>query len=1016
MYKERYDYEHIKEGLKKLGWLENEGKKEGLFIEDDLKRICDINGVYEHCDKLLGEISKAFDNSDNNGFLLMLQRGFNSEVLNNKFIKLIYFEDWRKNIFRFSQEHKFEGYPRNIIPDFTLFINGIPVVIIEVKKTRGEDKVEEAEEQIEKYEMYAPKLFKSVFLGIAYSKTKKYAAVYPNYTDKPFNKPFQEWKDEKSKNSNIFDILEPQKFLRILRYYTIPLKDGKRVVPRYVQFYAVEEVVKERIEPYLTGNGYKNKGLIWHWQGSGKSWEIVFLSRIFLEDYRKEYPDVFIVVDRLELESQILDEYFSNIYGDFIPYEKIENRYALRRVLQRLREKEEGKNITESKVWIVMLHKFGGEEIRGITGIRRKNILILRDEVHRSEYGTLADNLHGIFPNAIKIGFTGTPNLKKDKNTFEAYSYPNEGEFYLHKYFVGDSIKDGYTLPIVWMSVEDKNITLPPDEEIIEIVRKVITEDIPEESNDAEITLKDYLTAPARIEKAVDYILQNIEEDTENFKFKAFVVAQNRYAAVMFCRMLRERLGYDKVGAVFTGSGSIKIAEWQREIDGFIREEEKINGKGWNEIIRDRKKSFKDENSPLKVLVVSDMLLQGYDAPILKVMYIHKVMSGHTLLQATARVNRPYKGRYKSFGLVVDLTGVLLKEYLDTLSNYKLYEEDISEDILKNLFISSDKKFEEFLSSFENLKNELNEILKSAGYDYEKLKNEWNEMDEEEVKKLLFWIFSNSWEIFGSIKETLRAYKSIGAYPKKREYAKDIRFLEELLNELRGLLNPKRRRRIKNLKLEILKRLETELERVGLAYIDESIDKALTPKIPQKIFIANFLVMELERFQNEKTKSPLHYEVIRNIKSLIKSIQTLQEENAELILKIILSKSGEMLRNHLKQNRDINLRKVLKRIGHIWFYERLIQRKNISESEALAYIIIRKFMGRKAKRELIKDLIPIAKKIYERRDKAEKITPNIKKQLERILILSGYNEEERNEIIQNIEQYIDEMFLWMEKL
>ncbi|MEO0170408.1 MAG: HsdR family type I site-specific deoxyribonuclease [candidate division WOR-3 bacterium] len=1011
MYKERYDYKHIKEELKKLGWQENVGEKEGLFIDNDLRQICKINGVYEHCDKLLDEIKKAFENSDDNGFLLMLQMGFNSKVLNNRVIKLIDFDDWRENIFRFSQEHKFEGYPRNIIPDFALFINGIPVVIIEVKKTRGEDKVEEAEDQIERYEMYSPKLFKSVFLGIAYSKTKRYAATYPNHTQKPFNKPFQEWKDEISKNSNIFEILEPTRLLRILRYYTIPLKNGTRVVPRYMQFYAVEKVVNERIIPYLNGNNYKNKGLIWHWQGSGKSWEIVFLSRIFLQDYREKYTDVFIVVDRLELESQILDEYFNNIYGGIIPYERIDNRYSLNRILQRLKEKEEGKSITESKVWIVMLHKFGGEGIGNITEIRRKHILILRDEVHRSEYGILADNLHGIFPNAIKVGFTGTPNTKNDKNTFEAYSYPNEGEFYLHKYFVGDSIGDGYTLPIVWMSVENENIKLP-EEKTREIVRKIIIGDIPEESYEepANITLKDYLTSPKRIQKAADYILQRIEEDTEKFKFKAFVVAQNRYAAVMFCRMLREKLGHEKVGVVFTGSGSVKVADWQREIDEFINQEEKTNGKKWDEIIRDRKRSFKDENSPLKVLVVSDMLLQGYDAPILKVMYIHKVMSGHTLLQATARVNRPYKGKNKSFGLVVDLTGILLSEYIDTLRNYELYKEDISEDILKNLFISSDEKFNEFLGSFENLKKELNDILAPIGYNYEKLKSEWNNLDEKEVKRLVFWIFSNYWEIFANIKETLRTYKSIGAYPKKREYARDVEFLEELFNELRGLLNSKKRRRIKNLKLEILEILETELKPGGLAYIDESIDKILTPKFPEKIIIANFLLVEMEKYQREKVKTPLHYEVIRNLKSLIKRIQTLQEENARLILEIILSKSEKRLISQLKQTQDKNLRGILMRIRNIWFYGKLIQKGNISEAEALAYTIVRKFIGRKAKK-VMKDLILICEKIHKRRDKAEKITPEIKKQLERLLIISGYKQN-RNEILQNIEQYITDFYGW----
>jgi len=526
-----------------------------------------------------------------------------------------------------------------------------------------------------------------------------------------------------------------------------------------------------------------------------------------------------------------------------------------------------------------MMHKFKKDELNEILEnygyIEKKEILILRDEAHRTEYGLLATVRNAIFRNALRFAFTGTPINKTDKNTFQEYAYPQEKEFYLDKFFIENSLEDEFTLPLVWRAVLNEDLKLNITEEDIKnlLIQHQLDEniEIDEKKVKEKLKVSDLLLAKDRIKKAVQYIVENIENDTEGFKFKAFIVAHDRLACVRYKRYLDEILS-QHFGEEAKDWSQIVITyqpvESQQEIEEYKNYIETKYNQKWEELNKKFAEDFKSPNNPLKILIVTNMLLEGYDAPILKVMYFDKLTSDQRLLQASARANRIKEN--KKFGLIVDLTGVLIENYKKALTQYNIYEdEEIKEDLIKYAFFNVSEIWNSFLESFNEFKNLFH---KTTGLYWEEFyqKLEKGEITREEYEEIIGIIIShqNANNLLLQLKETIDLYRAVGTYPDKLKYVNVFQWLKILYYNIKKLKKPKKTYiPLDEIKKELIDKLSfNPFEEIGEIKLDlESIEKLKNEK--RTVYItANLLYSLLEEFE-EKTE-PLYKELYDRLKGI----------------------------------------------------------------------------------------------------------------------------------------------------
>ncbi|WP_461831955.1 HsdR family type I site-specific deoxyribonuclease, partial [Aquifex sp.] len=811
MIPEHITHKKIAESLKNLGWKECPRYKEHELIEDYLlkdiltQKLREINDQEFKAVSLKEEnIKKVIENAINKllsvhdpvQILDYLKNGTNVEVNRGNRgsvavkINFIDYENPENNTFCFIHEAKFKGSPDNVKPDFTLFINGIPVAIIEAKREISESESYtyiEGLTQIERYEKDSPELFKFVQVGVVFADRQVYIPTYPNPDkEKRLERKINVWKDDEGRE-NIMELLEPHTLLDILRNFTFFSSKGDgtlfKTLPRYMQYRAVNKAFR-RIADYLNDKSQKNRGLIWHWQGSGKTFEIIYLAEKFYREFENRKPVVFIIVDRIDLERQFDEEDIKPLKNAKFKeaFKKIESIEELKRELIRIKESEDNPNIDPKAVYLVMAHKFRkevAEELEKTLGkvIKKRETLILRDEAHRTEGGKsiLTAVRNYIMPTAIKFGFTGTPVHRQENSTFQEYAYPQEGEFYTDKYFIQQSIEDGYTIPLVWRVAVSEGVKISLTEEQVEeliklyfVNRTLKEEDEIPEISESEVREKlpfsDLLKADDFIKKASLYIAKNIKEDTENFTFKAMIVAQDRAGAVKFKRYLDEFMPryvkeytpeWSQVIITHIPNDEDIIREYKEEIEKKYGKNVEVLNKEWTE-------SFKYPDKLPKILIVNKKLLTGFDAPILKVMYVAQLMKDVLLLQSSARVNRPYPS--KKYGLIVDLCGVLIENYKKAIEKYNIYEdEEINRDILKNLFRDSFELWGEFLNKLQRF-NELFEEI--SGIRWEEFTEKVRKGNREIYKDTIDKIITSEKGLlllYPILRETIKIYESIGA-------------------------------------------------------------------------------------------------------------------------------------------------------------------------------------------------------------------------------------------------------------
>lgn len=541
--------------------------------------------------------------------------------------------------------------------DLVYVINGIPMVVGEAKTpVKASVTWADGAADIMHYQKSIPEMFVPNILTFASEgRELQYASI-----GCPVDKWGPWFADEERKHGTLEDaehnyvsLMTPERLLDIYRFYSVFTGTSRgrkiKIVCRYQQYLGGEAIVQRVLSTYTNGSGPR-KGLIWHFQGSGKSWLMVFAAQKLRRQEVLKAPTVVIVDDRIDLEDQIT--------GDFTRAE-IPNIDSISSK-QELEEK-----IHQRKILITTIFKFGdlsdGEVIDD-----RDNIILLMDEAHRTQEGDLGKKIRTALPNAFFFGLTGTPINRNDHNTFACFGAEEDKYGYISKYTFQNSVEDKATLELnfktvpVEMHLDNANLQKEFDE---------LTDQISEEDKNELVrrtSVEAFFTAEKRINDVCKYIVTHFREYVEPTGMKAQVVVYNRECCVKYKKALDALLGTDDQTTIVMHTSGDKADDYKAYKRS--RDEEKK--------LLDQ---FRDPLSPLKFVIVTSKLLTGFDAPILQCMYLDKPMKNHTLLQAICRTNRTYNEN-KKCGLIVDFVGVF-----EDVAKSLAFDEETVKTIVKNI-------------------------------------------------------------------------------------------------------------------------------------------------------------------------------------------------------------------------------------------------------------------------------------------------------------------------------------------
>lgn len=640
-----------------IGWTplapeaakQKRGGEAGMLLRDELEaKLAAFNPwLSEEARRAIAETLDAIPATiDGNREYLNWLRGekqwFDEGEKRHRHVRLIDFEHVDANVFHVSWEWALKPPARKgNRADVMFTVNGIPVCVVEHKNPKDGDAVERGIKQLRRYEIEtpeligAPQLFNVTHLleywyGVTWAVTRRDMA---------------RWKETKNETYRfaVQAFFERTDFVRTLQHWIlfyVEDSETRKSVLRQHQRRAIDAVLER------CADGKKRRGLIWHTQGSGKTFTLLTAARLILENRQRfGAATVILVVDRTELEGQLrgwVERLLGEMQKQDIATRRADNKAKLQELLD-----QDFRGLIVS-----MIHKF--EAIRK-DSCARDNVYVFIDEAHRSVAKELGTYLMAAVPNATIVGFTGTPidRTAHGEGTFKIFGYEDDPG-YLDKYSIAESIADETTLPIKHVMAPGE-LTVPAeqlDKEFFALAETEGVSDIHELNRVLEraVNLRTFLSSDDHIGKVAAYVAGHFRENVLPLGYKAFLVAVNREACAKYKLALDRLLPPEWSEAVYTESpldvtDRPLVAEMQLSE---TREE-------------DVRKLFRKGDDP-KILIVTDKLLTGYDAPILYCLYLDKPMRDHVLLQAIARVNRPYidsEGVRKKVGLVVDIVGVL---------------------------------------------------------------------------------------------------------------------------------------------------------------------------------------------------------------------------------------------------------------------------------------------------------------------------------------------------------------------
>lgn len=575
-------------------------------------------------------------------------------------VRLIDYDNVANNDFILTTQYTFRAGASERRADVVLLVNGFPLVIVEAK-TPVRNAVSWADGALQvhaDYEKFVPELFVcNVFSVATEGKEMRYGGVrVPPDKWGPWRVDDKSWQlSEKlptlgDVGRQIQSLLRPHVILDILAHFTLFATDKQKrrskIVCRYQQYEAANQIVQRVLA------GQPRKGLIWHFQGSGKSLLMVFAAQKLRLQPALRNPAVLIVVDRVDLDAQISATFHA---GDIPNLVKADSRAALEQLLaQDIR-----------KIIITTIFKFG--EADGLLN-DRDNIIVLVDEAHRTQEGDLGMKMRAALPNAFLFGLTGTPINRRDRNTFYAFGAEEDENGYMNRYGFEESIRDGATLPLHF---EPRLIDLHIDKTAIDAGYAELTGELTLEDKErlarAASKMAVLVKVPDRIEKICADIAHHFQTKVAPNGFKGMVVTFDQESCLLYKAALDRHLPPEAGDIVISVSGKERDDERYKPLK---------RGRDEEEALLDR---FRDPNDPLQLLIVTAKLLTGFDAPILQAMYLDKPLRDHTLLQAITRTNRTY-GEQKTHGLIVDYLGVF-----DDVANALEFDEETMRRVVSDI-------------------------------------------------------------------------------------------------------------------------------------------------------------------------------------------------------------------------------------------------------------------------------------------------------------------------------------------
>jgi len=811
-------------------------------------------------------------------------------------VKFIDFRNPENNSFIAISQFKVNipGTEKHIIPDIVLFVNGLPLVVVECKSPATSDPINEAITQLMRYSNRREtkegneKLFWYNLLMIATSnQVAKYGTITSDYEH------FYEWKDPypyslsdisqdktiTSQDLLVQGMLSKNNLLDILHIFTLFVEDPKggikKVAPRYQQFRAVKKIVK-RVKEGKTPE--EKGGIVWHTQGSGKSLTMMQTVRAFYHDPELSNFKIVFVTDREHLEKQLKETSKSVGYT-------INHAYNIEKLKELL------KTNTPDLI-MAMIHKFQEKDLKKEFPLLNPspNILVMIDEAHRTQYKLLGANLRKALPNSIKIAFTGTP-IEKTELTF--------GE-YIDKYGIRQSVNDGVTVEIVYegrahsAELSNEKAANAKFEEVFKYVDKeerrlILGRYTWQAYLEAEEVIKD--KAKDMIEHYIKYVFPN--------KFKAQVVGVSRLAAVRYKKALEEALKekieeLEKSNPNKVDLDTLKKLKVAVVISSSENDDPSIYKKEYTDKHEQDKniKSFKmpfdkvDESGisgDVGFIVVNEMLITGFDAPIEQVMYLDNVIRDHNLLQAIARVNRVYKN--KSCGFVVDYVGVLnnLKESLAIYA-----DEDIEEisQVVVNISKSKDE--------LKYTHSQIEEFFRKYGI------KSWRENIEECIDLLVDEEIRN--EFIALVRRFNRAMDKVLPEPEALKYLKDL----EIIN----FIKESARNRYRDEKLSI-RDASNKIREIVEEYL---ISKGINPKIPPLPLLSDEFISKVKNEKSPKAiAEELKYAIKEHIEKHFEEDPEFYERFSDELNRVLeeykerwelLAQELEKIRNAIKRGRE----------------------------------------------------------------------------------------------------------------
>jgi len=805
-------------------------------------------------------------------------------------VRFIDFKNPENNTFIAISQFKVNipGTEKHIIPDIVLFVNGLPLIVVECKSPAISDPINESITQLMRYSNRREtkegneKLFwYSLFMIATSNQVAKYGTITSDYEH------FYEWKDpypyslsdinpDKSTVTSqevlIQGILSKNNLLDILHTFTLFVDDPKggviKIAPRYQQFRAVKKIIK-RVKDGKTPE--EKGGIVWHTQGSGKSLTMMQTVRAFYHDPELSKFKIVFITDREQLEKQL--EETSRSVGF-----TIHRAYSIERLKELLRT-------NTPDLVMAMIHKFQERELKTEFPLLNPspNILIMIDEAHRTQYKLLGANLKKSLPYAIRIAFTGTP-IEKTELTF--------GE-YIDKYGIKESVEDGVTVEIVYegrthsAELSDEEAANAKFEDVFHLIDAEERQKIM-----GRYTWRAYLEAEEVIkDKAKDMVEHYVTHVFPN-KFKAQVVSVSRLAAIRYKYALEEALKEKIVELEKKDANKIDLELLKRikvavvisaaqNDDPNIFKREYTDPQEHNRNIRSFKMPFdKTDESGISgdvgFIVVNEMLITGFDAPLEQVMYLDNIIKEHNLLQAIARVNRVYKN--KSCGFVVDYVGVL-RNLKESLAIYA--DEDIEE--ISRVVVNKAKSKDELRYAH----SQLNEFFKKYGID------NWRANIEECIDLLVDEETRN--EFINYVRRFNRAMDKVLPDPEALKYVTDLKII--------NFIKESARNRYRDDKLSI-KDACNKIREIVDEYL---ISNGVNPKIAPLPLFSDEFISKVKREKSPKASAEeLKHAIIEHIEKHFEEDPEFYERFSDKLKKVLeeYKENWELLKQELEKIRD----------------------------------------------------------------------------------------------------------------